>query len=291
MGINRGPIRIGQEAETVAHPILIIDANNMGHRALHTTGPLSYRGVPTGVIFGIFSQTFSLLQKFHPSNVVFCWDSRESIRREKVPSYKANRRSEAPPPELLEAFQQFERLREEIFPTIGLVNQFQHSGYEADDLIAQLAIDYPQQCVICSSDDDLLQLLPWADIYSPGKKKLITRELFQQEWQLSPHNWAGVKAIAGCPGDNVIGVPGIGQKTAVEYLNGKLKQGGKKSEAIQSFTQDRWEENLWLVELPLPGTPSVRIQPSKFNQQKFEKICTRLGFHRLRGMEDWHLYL
>lgn len=274
------------------NPILIIDANYLGHLALYTTGPLAHKGRPTGVIYGMFSQIFTLLEKFHPSNIVFCWDSRKSHRRRAVRTYKSGRRDpEGPSQELLDAFTQFEQLRKEILPRIGLVNNFHANGYEADDLIAKIVMDNPGRGIICSSDEDLFQLLPYARMYNLGKKTLYTDKDFQQQWGIPPSKWAEVKALAGCSGDSVQGLPGIGEKTAAAYIAGTLKKGSKKWQIIENAPEELLRRNRWLVTLPLPGTPSFPILQNRFDQREFNLICRRLGFHKLRGVEDWQIYL
>ena len=93
--------------------------------------------------------------------------------------YKSGRRDpEGPSQELLDAFTQFEQLRKEILPRIGLVNNFHANGYEADDLIAKIVMDNPGRGIICSSDEDLFQLLPYARMYNLGKKTLYYRRDF-----------------------------------------------------------------------------------------------------------------
>jgi len=274
------------------NPILVIDANYIGYRALFTTGPLEYKGRPTGVIYGVFSQTFTLLEKFRPSNIVFCWDSRNSLRRKRMPTYKSGRHGkDGPAKELLDAFNQFNLLREEILPRIGIVNNFYADGYEADDIIARIVMDYPENCVICSSDDDLLQLLGFAPIFNLGRKELVTEKEFRKKWGLSPAQWADVKTLAGCSGDSVPGLPGIGEKTAAAFLTGTLKENSKKWQIIKNASEEFLQLNRWLVSLPLPGTPSFSIKPNQFSQFEFERVCKSFGFHKLKGKEEWAMYL
>ena len=71
--------------------VLLIDAKQATHRAYHIAG-LSNLGQHTEVIYGVLNSTLSLVDLFKPDVLVFCWDSRKSLRKEVYPEYKANRR-------------------------------------------------------------------------------------------------------------------------------------------------------------------------------------------------------
>lgn len=271
--------------------VLILDSNNIGHRAHFTTGPLSYKGRPTGVIYGFLNQLLTLAKKTTPDEVVFTWDSRKSVRKEYYPFYKENRKKEEGPDQaMLDAFAQFKQLRKEILPELGFANNFLQRGYEADDIIAALVQKDPKrEFVVASSDDDLLQLLDFCDLYNPFKNTIIRSEDFIEQYGVHPKDWAEVKKIAGCSGDGVPGVQGVGEKTAIQYLTGHLKETSKKYQAIQD-AQDIIERNDWLVNLPLPGTEAPHIKRSRFDPIKMKTICNDLGFNKTKNqLSEWEI--
>lgn len=276
--------------------ILIIDSNYLCHRAIHTTGPLSYRGMPTGVIFGFLNQLFTLGQAVRPDNVVFIWDSRKSKRRKRYPFYK-NRGHEEPDADLIAAFSQFSKLRCHILPELGFCNNFIQSGYEADDLIAKLVMEEPEpKFITASGDQDLYQLLDHTDMYSMPKSvqiKQVTKRTFTEEYGIKPKDWVRVKQIAGCSSDTVPGIKGVGEATAIKYLLGQLKPESVKYKAIEAG-RDIINRNEWLVKLPLPGTKKYEIDRSSFDKFRLRDLYKELGFTKLfndhNRLDEWQTY-
>ena len=280
---------------------VIVDSNYLCHRAWHTTGMLSYKDKPVGVIFGFLNQLFTIGKTLQPQNVIFCWDSRKSIRKHKYPFYKSKtlKQREA---DMSDAFPQFTELRKEILPKLGFPNNFMQPGYEADDLIAKIVrtnasntSENRTKYIITSSDDDLLQLIDDCIIYNLGKDRIITEDDLLAEYGVTPSQWVEVKKIAGCKSDTVPGVPGVGEITAVKYLTGRLKPESKKYQAIELHgTKELYARKEWLVKLPLPGTKLPNIRQSKFSKKELVKLCDELGFTRLRNdpvkLDDWSFY-
>lgn len=274
--------------------ILLIDANYLGHRARYTTGLLSYKDRPTGVIFGFLNQLFTLAKKTVPDEIVFVWDSRKSFRKEAYPFYKEKSKShngEGPDRELLDAFKQFQQLKKDILPQLGFTNNFMQSGYEADDLIASIVQENTihSEYIVATSDDDLLQLLDYCRIYNLGKDKYITKQQFVEDYGIEPYQWVEVKKIAGCSSDNVPGVQGVGEKTAIKYLRKKLHPKTKTYSVIQA-SNDIIERNEWLVNLPLPGVEKPSIKTSNFDVSEMQTLCNSMGFSKMKNqLDDWEL--
>ena len=86
------------------------------------------------------------------------------------------------------------------------------------------------------------------------------------------------KAIAGCNGDNVIGIEGVGIKTAIKYMKGYRK--GLKSQLIDR-NPDIISRNLPLVKLPLQGCPTPVICENMLSARKFESVCRKFNFQSL----------
>ena len=279
--------------------ILVVDSNYLAHRARFTTGGLSYNGEPTGVIYGFLNQVFSLGKKIRPDEVAFIWDSRKSLRRKRYPFYKNRTRDEGPDEDMLEAFGQFARLRREILPAIGFVNNFIQTGYEADDIIAKLVMEGPpEEYVTASSDADLFQLLDHMTMLSvPAARnkpeKIWTRSSFMKQYRIEPTDWVRVKQIAGCTSDCIPGIYGVGDATAVKYLRGNLKPDSKKYQAIAGGNAVI-KRNEWLVKLPLPGTRLPVVKRSKFSSELLRMVAKRLGFKSLakdrNRLDEWDAF-
>ncbi len=274
-------------------PLLIIDCNYLCHRARFTTGPLSYKGQATGVVFGFLNQLFTIGKETIPKNIVFTWDSRQSKRKRILSEYKGNRKKQDDDSEedLEATFQQFHMLRKELLPNLGFSNNWMQVGYEADDLIAEICFTCPEeQIVIASSDDDLLQLLTdQVSIYNLGRKEYYTEEKFVEEYEIKPSQWVEVKKIAGCSSDNVPGIPGVGEKTAIKYLKGELKSNTKTFQKIQQGT-NVISRNEKLVKLPFQGTKIGSIEGQRFDPHELKRICKHFGFTKMiNKLDDWNV--
>ncbi|MFH1526277.1 MAG: hypothetical protein ABIG69_06425 [Bacteroidota bacterium] len=234
--------------------ILIIDCSNLCYMAHFTSGGLSYEEKKTGVLFGFLRQVFKLVNDFETHKIVFCWDSRKSYRKKINPSYKSNRKREDLTEEEIQDKNQFysqiNNLRRKIIPALGFKNSFIKTGYEADDIIANLVVYTCPGSTVVSTDNDLWQLLDFCTIYNPRTKKRFIIDNFKALYDIEPGEWRSVKAIAGCSGDGVIGIKGIGEITAVRYIKGGKSDTGKLSEKIVS-SGSLIDDNHRLVDLPL----------------------------------------
>jgi 5'-3' exonuclease len=258
---------------------------------------LSHRDIATGVIFGFISRILSLSKAFSTNDFVFFWDSRHSYRRERYSWYKQRRKPEEltkqERAEFAVAFRQFNKLRRTILPRIGFANVFLQRGCEADDLIAQYIRNYPVgDYIIVSADEDLYQLLcPYVRMFSPSRQKMMTKGRLLDEYGVVPKQWIDVKCLAGCRSDKVPGIRGIGEKTAIKYLTGKLKP---TSKAWSSITSKQGKavvkRNRWLVELPLPNTRESKLvyRSDTFDLKEFKMVCRKYGMRSfLDRIDEW----
>lgn len=262
---------------------LLIDVSFLGHRAFHTTGGLTHRSVGTGVAYGILREVKYLLEWYRPIGTAFCFDSRHSLRAEVYPKYKANRRTytgaEAKMRNALD--EQLTALRREHLPAMGFKTVLQRKGYEADDLIAFLAreLHFGDTAVIVAADKDLYQCLtPNVRMYNPVTKKEYTSEDFRKEWGNHPTVWARCKAVAGCKTDNIKGIDGVGEKTAMKWICGNLPDDHPKSRAIVGGLK-RVTRNMDLVQLPFPGIPEskYKLRPDRLTRKRWRRVCRSLG--------------
>lgn len=264
---------------------MIIDANALGHVVKHSTKELSWRGDKTGVIFGFIQKLFKIQSEVMADQVVFCWDANklELFRKDIFPDYKKQDKEPSELDKELDkiARPQFIVLRQQVLPKMGFNNNFIENGLEADDIIAQLVNQYPDRdFVIVSRDNDLHQLLDQGRVvlFDPVKMGYFSESLLRNKWGVGPEDWAFVKAIAGCPGDGVPGVPGVKEKTAIKFLKGELKNTTKAYKEICS-REDECVFNLRLVKLPYESTPCFELWEDNTSQDGFHEICTKYGLN------------
>ncbi len=269
--------------------ILLIDSNAVGHMIKHTMGHLSYEYQKVGIIFGFMKQIMSLYKKFKSKDFIFVWDSKISKRKEIYPGYKERRRKILTEEEKVLnelAYKQFEIIKTYVLPKLGFINNFTFDGYEGDDIIAKIAQNNHEMIKIISSDNDLYQLLSkdiW--MYLLNKKELYTDIDFMEEWGIKPAYWSVAKAIAGCPGDDVFGIKGVGEKTACKYILGILK---KESKAYQNILKgyEIIQKNKEVVTLPFPGLPKIELKKDELSYKGFLEICSKFGFQSFTYREE-----
>lgn len=258
---------------------LLLDSNYLCHRALYTMGSLSNRNEPTGVIYGFLMQLKTLSEQFNTKKLVFCWDSKNSKRKEICPTYKGTRKDvdEETKQKREEGYIQFNLLRDEIIPSMGFRNNFYYDGYEADDIMANVTMYYERDFLMVTADNDMFQILDFTDMFSPVVDKFYSYESFKAEWGIRPEQWAIVKALAGCESDNVEGLPKVGYKTAVKYLLGGYKP-NKTFQMIKDRYDEMMERNLKIVQLPFKDTPIPNLTTDCLNYNNFVKMAENYNF-------------
>jgi len=273
---------------------LLLDCNYLCYRAKHTTGGLSHGGDATGVIYGFLKSLSGFQDTFNTSNFVFCWDSNTSKRKEIYPEYKANREREYTDEEIEfdKAFRnQMKKLRTTYLPMIGFKNVFIQRGYESDDILASIAFDFllktvfddGAEAVIISSDKDLYQCIAHnVSFYNPQTNKILTLQGFKKQYGIKPCEWAMMKAIAGCTTDNVKGVKGVGEKTAIKYLKGGITTGRKVASIINADGRDVYYRNLPLVKLPMKGTQRFKLRQDDLSEHGWKQVIELLGMKSIR---------
>jgi DNA polymerase-1 len=250
---------------------------------------LSYIGQPTTIIYGFLKNLIDLQEQFRTGRFLFCFDSKASLRKNIYPAYKQKRHAKELTEEELEfekAFRlQIKKLRRKYLPEIGYRNIFRKNGFESDDLLAYLARkvtnnDPGARAVIITADHDLFQCIaPRVSIYNPSSRKELTLQEFKHKYDIHPKKWATVKAIAGCNTDGVEGVRGVGELTAIKYLNDKLGYKTKAYAAITSNDGKRIRKrNMQLVKLPFKDTPKLNIVQDNLSIKGWKLVCKRLGF-------------
>ena len=270
-------------------PHLILDCNYLCHRAKHTFGDLRASHTATGVVYGFLRDLLALRERFNTNRFVFCWDSDWSKRKAILPTYKQNRKKEYTKEEekFNEAFRkQIHKLKTEYLPTIGFKNILWQDGYESDDHIAavcQALVPDVEEGIVVTADQDLYQCISsnisW---YNPRTRVLMHLSLFKNTFGIRPKQWVKVKAIAGCTSDNIKGVHGIGNMTALLYIRKELKSTSKKYQAIKTHWKDIVLFNRPFVELPFKGTDPVRLVKDNVTQEGWNKVTKKLKMKSIR---------
>ena len=204
--------------------LIIIDSNSVIHRAYHALPPLTTKkGEVVGAVYGFLLVFFKAIKDFQPDYIAACFDfPGPTFRHKKYKEYKAKR-----PPTPAELFQQIPKVKEVLMAFN--VPIFEKEGFEADDIIGTIAHLAPKKQVlpgieniILSGDTDTLQLVDArTKVYMLRKgvkdTVLYDRELVKEKYQgLIPKQLLDLRALKGDPSDNIPGVPGIGEKTAIE---------------------------------------------------------------------------
>jgi 5'-3' exonuclease len=263
---------------------LVLDVPFLCWRAYHTTGDLSHQGVTTGTLFGFYRSLKTLQSHSGSDRFVFCFDLPPYLRKNVSPGYKSNRSS---PDE--DVKRQIELLRTDQLERVGFKNVFYQKGYEADDVIASVVnnLKAGDKAIVVSADHDLYQLLNKdVTIHAPSAlkarpSKTVNRKWFVDEYAVTPEQWPLVKAIAGCPSDNVVGVYGVGETIACAHVAGRTVNLPSKR-AIEAFVKTpQYETNLKLVKLPYPGCRDFKPIEDKVEPAKWDELMASLGMRSL----------
>ena len=204
--------------------ILLLDGHSMAYRAFFAlpVGNFSTStGQPTNAVYGFTSMLINVLRDEAPTHVAVAFDvSRNTFRTERFPEYKATRASSPP-----EFKGQVELIRE-VLTAMGIVS-VAIDGFEADDIIATLTRQARENDVpvsIVTGDRDAFQLVaPEVTVLYPvkGVSELarMTPEAVEEKYGLTPAQYPDFAALRGDPSDNLPGVPGVGEKTAVKWIH------------------------------------------------------------------------
>lgn len=206
--------------------LLIIDANSLIHRAYHALPPMSTaKGEMVNAVYGFFSVFLKVAKEFQPDYVAAAFDSRgPTERHKKFKEYKA-KRVKAPD----ELYAQIPLVKGAL-EKIG-VKTFAQEGHEADDFLGTVAKVAKQkqthlsiEVIIVSGDQDAFQLIDeHTKVYTMRKSLqdtvLYDKEALAKRFEgLTPKQMIDFKALRGDPSDNIPGVHGIGEKTALQLL-------------------------------------------------------------------------
>lgn len=198
--------------------IIIIDSNSVIHRAFHALPPFkNKKGEVVNAVYGYLTFLFKAIRELEPDYIAACFDvSKATFRKELFGEYKA-KRQKAPD----ELYFQIPKIKELLKKF--KIPVFEKKGYEGDDLIGTISKkeNGNLEKIILSGDKDNLQL-----INKNVKVFLLSKDLnifdtkkVQEKYGIRPDQVVDAKALKGDASDNIPGVLGIGEKTAVNLLN------------------------------------------------------------------------
>lgn len=201
--------------------IMLLDGNSLINRAFYALPPLtSAEGLPTNAVHGFLTMLFKLQKEQKPDYWVVVFDkSKPTIRIDQYAGYKAQRKET---PETLKP--QFAYLKEIL--KVMSVPMLELEGYEADDIIATVrdqAENREMAVSIYTGDRDALQLIsPLTKIYLTIKGitevECYDEDRLMDKYQLKPKQIIDLKGLMGDASDNIPGIPGVGEKTALKLL-------------------------------------------------------------------------
>ena len=204
--------------------LVLIDGKSVFYRGYYAMGNLSLSdGTPTGGVYGFAAIAMEIVKRLDPTKVVVAWDSKTSAnkRRELYPEYKAGRVKPG------DDFYAQIPLLEELIKGLGW-NFVELDNYEADDIIGTLSKQADKsgdwETYIISSDLDMLQIVDenthmWRILKGFTNIEQINVPELEAKYGIKKSQFLDLKSLKGDSSDNIPGVPGIGEKTAVKLLN------------------------------------------------------------------------
>ena len=276
--------------------IIMIDGNNLMFRSYYATAyngnfMNNSKGFPTNALFGFANMINKIINEETPEYIIVAFDKGKTFRHEEYEGYKDGR-VETPD----ELKKQFPKAKE-LLTAMG-IKYYEIDGYEADDIIGTFAkfCDDDKDFIgtIVSSDKDLLQLLSSdVDIKLLKQKDYIryNEKTFEEAYGIKPINVIDLKALMGDPSDNIPGVKGVGEKTALKLLHEyKTLDGiyqnvdnikGKLGEKLKNDKENAYKSYhlaTIIKEVPL----EISIEDTKYlgdNTEKLNQIYEDLEFY------------
>ena len=286
--------------------LMILDGNSIVNRAFYGIRALNAPdGTPTNAVYGFIAILQKLLDEQHPDAVCVAFDLKAPTFRHKAyAEYKAQRKGM--PEELAVQMP----LLKETLDAMG-IKRYELEGFEADDILGTAAAKCEKEgwdCVIVTGDKDSLQLITEKTVVCNVKTRmgqtdtvLYTPERFREEYGFEPELMVDLKALMGDASDNIPGVPGVGEKTAMDIVRRygciddiyakldslDIKEGVRKKlrEGEESARSSYWLATI-MRDIPLDFKPSDNLWHSDYTDALYD-VFKRLGFNKF--IEKWGL--
>ena len=272
--------------------LYLIDGSSYLYRAYFAIKRLSSpTGFPTNAIYGFTQMLLKLLKDYQPHHVAMVFDvGRVTFRTELYPEYKANR-SAMP-----------DDLRQQVGPIRDLVRAFnipvvELEGYEADDLIGTLAARWEAtggNVVVVTGDKDLMQIVTEQTTLLDTMKNVASAiPQVHERFGVGPEGVIDILGLAGDTSDNIPGVPGIGEKTAIKLiqqfgsmdnlLERAAEVPGKVGEKLREFAE---QARLSRVLATIIKDVAYDLHPDQLlaqepDTERLNELFKRYGFHTL----------
>ncbi|MYL50334.1 DNA polymerase I [Halobacillus litoralis] len=281
----------------MAEKVVLIDGNSIAYRAFFALPLLNNdKGVYTNAVYGFTTMLLKILEEDQPDRLLVAFDAGKTTFRHKTyEDYKGGRQKT--PSELSEQFPVLKELLDSFE-----VNYYQLENYEADDIIGTLATQAGEKGLevkVISGDKDLLQLVNEQITVSLTKKGITnvdtyTPSFLMEKMEVRPDQIIDLKALMGDSSDNIPGVPGVGEKTAVKllkqfdtlenlYENLNDVSGKKLKEKLETNKEEAlMSQQLVTIERAAPIEISISdIGYSGYQSQKVSEFFKDLGFQSL----------
>lgn len=277
--------------------LVLIDGNSIAYRAFFALPLLNNdKGIHTNAVYGFTMMLMKILEDEKPTHIMVAFDAgKTTIRHKTFSEYKGGRQKT--PPELSE---QFPYIRE-LLDAYG-ISRYELENYEADDIIGTLSLKAEQdgyEVKVISGDKDLTQLSSEKITVGITRKGITdieeyTPEHIKEKYGLSPEQIIEMKGLMGDASDNIPGVPGVGEKTAIKLLKEfetvenlissiDKVSGNKLKEKLEEFKdQAMMSKELATIIRDAP----VEAELSEFEYESYEtekvvKLFKELGFNSL----------
>ena len=268
--------------------LIIIDSNALIHRAFHALPPLATKkGELVNAVYGFLLVFLRATRELKPDYIAACFDfPAPTFRHEKFKEYKGKRK---PAPD--ELYQQIPKVKEVL--AAFNVPIFEKEGFEADDVIGTITEKTADETenIILSGDKDTLQLVNENNrVYflRKGVKDIVLYDenSVKEKYQgLPPEKLVDFNALKGDPSDNIPGVKGIGEKTAIdlilkfgslEALYREIEENSEKSKGISSKTKEiliKYKDQAFLSKFlaQIEKKADIDFSLEKCRWQKFDK--------------------
>ncbi|CDT53637.1 putative 5'-3' exonuclease, SAM domain protein [Vibrio coralliirubri] len=306
----------------MAKHAIVVDGNSLGYAAQNSRPLKTGDGQPVQAIFGMLRTIKNIRENNPRSKIIILWDSPKDWRSIEFPDYKANRESTD---ELKQMRKEFKVQRPQIIRALFYlgIDQLKATGFEADDLawvLGERLIKKGFKIDFLTADQDWLQLVTedsqWVD---PINNRTVTIDTFEEftgcrDWQ----DFIEVKALKGDKSDNIGGIPGIGEKTALAIVtdeggvaelcrkydeNGEFQKGcfanatlNRARNKINAMCGDKslidaFNLNYRLMDLrdgPKPSKGDMNITKGHRDAAKFREFCEDRQFKTiLKEISMW----
>ncbi len=283
--------------------IIMIDGNNLMFRSYYATAyngnfMNNSKGFPTNALFGFVNMIHKIINEENPEYVIVAFDKGKTFRHQEYEDYKGGRVET--PDELKKQFP----IAKKLLTAMG-IKYYEIDNYEADDIIGTFAkfCDDDKDFIgtIVSSDKDLLQLISNdVDIKLLKQKDYIryNEKNFEEAYGIKPINVIDLKALMGDSSDNIPGVKGVGEKTALKLLHEyKTLDGiyenadnikGKLGEKIRNDKENAYK-SYHLATIVKNVPMEITIEDTKYkgeNREELNKLYEDLEFYSFLKKEN-----